>query len=176
MFRETLENLGRSPSAEKHVRIMLPIEAREGPNTQDKAERLMAATGHLFEDMMATCHPPGIAGEAAGESSNTKWAFRQLRKKYGVELHQRHLNSVFMTVGDADTPGHPEFFSAVTFESQRLTKDGATVDRSHDTQHGDVRIGEPRETNISVLIPLTPRTQCRLAWHVIAWSKAGIPT
>ena len=123
MLRETLENLGRSPSAEKHMRIVLAMEAREGPNTRDKAERLMAATGHLFEDMMATYHPPGIAGEVAGKSSNTQWAFRQLWKKYGVELHERDLSSVFMTVGDADTLWHPQFFSAVTFESQRLTEE-----------------------------------------------------
>ena len=32
-------------------------------------ERLMVATGHIFEDTMATCHPPGIAGEVAGTSS-----------------------------------------------------------------------------------------------------------
>ena len=36
-----------SPSAEKHIRLMLTIEGLEGPNTQDKAERCMAWTGHL---------------------------------------------------------------------------------------------------------------------------------
>merc|ERR1712136_553714 len=118
MLRETLENLGRSPSAEKHMRIVLAMEAREGPNTRDKAERLMAATGHLFEDMMATYHPPGIAGKVAGKSSNTQWAFRQLWSNVVWNL-PRDLNSVFMTVGDAD----PQFFHAVTFESQRLTED-----------------------------------------------------
>ena len=25
----------------------------------------MAAAGHLLEDKMATCHPPGLAGEAS---------------------------------------------------------------------------------------------------------------
>ena len=34
----------------------------------------------------------------AGKSSNTQWALRQLWKKCGVELHQRGLSSVFMTV------------------------------------------------------------------------------
>ena len=37
-----------------------------GPNTQDEAERFMVATGHHLEDVIATCHPPGIAEEAAG--------------------------------------------------------------------------------------------------------------
>ena len=40
-----------------------------------------------------------------------------------MELHQRELSSVFMTVGDADTFWHPQFFSTVTFESQRSTEE-----------------------------------------------------
>ena len=53
--------------------------------------------------------------------------------------------SVFMTVGDAKTPWHPQFFSAATFESQRLTQDCTTIDPSHGLRHCDVRIGQPRE-------------------------------
>ena len=34
----------------------------------------MAMTGHLFEEMMATCHSHGIAGKVAGKSSNTQGA------------------------------------------------------------------------------------------------------
>ena len=33
LHREILENLGRSPSAEKHMSNVLAVEAREGPNT-----------------------------------------------------------------------------------------------------------------------------------------------
>ena len=43
MFRQALGNLGRSPSAEKHVHIMLATGA----------DLLMALRRHLFEDMMA---------------------------------------------------------------------------------------------------------------------------
>ena len=71
MFREALGNLGRSPSAEKRMRIVLALEAREGPSAQDKAERLTAATGHHLEDVMATCHPPGIAGRVDGGRCGT---------------------------------------------------------------------------------------------------------
>ena len=51
------------PSAEKHMCLVLALQARQGPNTQDKAERLMATTGHLFEEMMATYHSLGVAGK-----------------------------------------------------------------------------------------------------------------
>ena len=59
MLRESLENLGLSRSAEKHVRIVFAKEAREGPNAEDEAERLI------------TCHQPGVAGEVAQTSFNT---------------------------------------------------------------------------------------------------------
>ena len=39
----------------------------------------------------------------------------------------------------------PQLLSAVTFEFQRLTEDGTTVDPSDGLRHGNVRIGEPRE-------------------------------
>ena len=67
----------RSTSAEKRERMVLTMEARECPNTQVQAERLVAATGHLFEDVMIDDLPPGIAEEVASTSSNIQWAGRQ---------------------------------------------------------------------------------------------------
>ena len=139
------------------MRIVFAKEAREGQNAEDKAERLMAATGHHLEDviallrqrntstlcwplkaceslntrdraehltaetgMMATCHLLGIAKQVSGNPSDTQSAFRQLWEKYGVKRRRHDLSSVFMTVVDPDTPWHPQFFRAVTLESQRI--------------------------------------------------------
>ena len=150
MHQETLENLGRSPSAEKHVHIVFSLKACVGPYAQDKAERLMVATCHLLEDVIAplqqrntstlcwpleaceslntqdrpehltaeTGHPLEdviIAEQVAGNSSDTQSPFRQLWQKYGVKRRWHDLSSVFMTVGNADTPWHLQFFSPVTF-------------------------------------------------------------
>ena len=60
---------------------VLGVEAREGPNTQDRDQHLIVLYCHLFEEMMATYHSLGIAGKVAGKSSNTQWAFRNLWKK-----------------------------------------------------------------------------------------------
>ena len=65
-IEKLLKNLGRSP-ATGNKRTVLTMEGLEGPSTQDKAERFMTATGHHPEDVVATCHPPGIAGEVAGK-------------------------------------------------------------------------------------------------------------
>ena len=56
------------------------------------------------------------SGPSDSSGRNTVWIF---------------TSSVFMTVGDADTPWHPQFFSAATFESQCLTQDSTTIDLSH---------------------------------------------
>ena len=56
---------------------------------------------------------------------------------------------MLMTVGDADTPYHPQFFRVpapwhhqffheATFEPQRLTEDSATAVPSDSLRHGDV--------------------------------------
>ena len=74
-------NISAAHLRQKNVHIVLAKEAREGPNAEDKAERLMAATGNHLEDMMADRHPLGIAGDVAGKSSDTQSAFRQLWKK-----------------------------------------------------------------------------------------------
>jgi hypothetical protein len=77
MLLETLENIGQSPSSVESIRVVLGMEAREGPAGAEKAKRLIEKTGHLFADIFATYHPPGLPGELAGKSSNTQWAYRQ---------------------------------------------------------------------------------------------------
>ena len=87
-----LEGRDCSPSAEKYVHIVLAMEVREGPTTQETALCLMVATGHPFEVMTSTYRQPSIAGDVAGPSSNTQWAFQQLWRKQGVELHQQSVH------------------------------------------------------------------------------------
>ena len=90
-----------------------------GPNTQDKAERFMAATGHHLEDVMATCHTFGIVGEAARKVVQHPLVFFDSSgRKYCVVPRHRVLTSEFISVGDADALGHPQLFGA--YESRRL--------------------------------------------------------
>ena len=49
--REAFGSLSSSPPVEKHVRIGLATEAREGPYNQDEAEHFVALSDHLFEGM-----------------------------------------------------------------------------------------------------------------------------
>ena len=45
------------------MRIALTLEVSEGPSAQDEAERLMAATGHLLQDVVSTFHQLGVVGQ-----------------------------------------------------------------------------------------------------------------
>ena len=56
MQRGILEILRHSLSAEKHMCLVLVLQARQSPNTQDQAGCLKVATGHLFEVTSFTWH------------------------------------------------------------------------------------------------------------------------
>ena len=61
-----------SSTSSHHIRIVFGMEAREGLDIEDRAGRLVATTGHFFEDMMATCNHLDIAGRVVGKSSYTQ--------------------------------------------------------------------------------------------------------
>ena len=93
--------------------IVLAIEARVGPSTQDRAEHLTAATGHPFEDLMATGHSPGML-EMLRNYHSTHSVLSDSSGRNSVW----NFTSVCSCFGEADTPS---ILSSV--ESQRLTED-----------------------------------------------------
>ena len=112
---EMLTQLGSSPSAERRVHIGVDRKGPEGVRG-----RPVAATGHHHEPI-------------DGRQSSTWYC----QESSLAHLHQRKLSSVFITVGDSETPvtfesqrvfvtvgvpRHPQLFSAITFESQRAVR------------------------------------------------------
>mmetsp|Transcript_41217 Transcript_41217/g.123181 ORF Transcript_41217/g.123181 Transcript_41217/m.123181 type:complete len:719 (-) Transcript_41217:275-2431(-) len=122
MLMETLVNLGRSPLAATRMRVVLAMEAREGPAAHEKANHLIQQASHLFADMFATFHPEGLPGELPGKSSNTQWAYREAVRHYGPILVGFDLSRVFLTVGDADTIWHPQYFSALAYSGMMMSE------------------------------------------------------
>mmetsp|Transcript_11495 Transcript_11495/g.16362 ORF Transcript_11495/g.16362 Transcript_11495/m.16362 type:complete len:124 (-) Transcript_11495:15-386(-) len=114
MLIETLENIARSPIAKDCIRVVLGMEARES-GARDKAERLVkiAQEKDWFADIFPAFHPKGLRGELAGKSSNTQWAYSQAIAKYATELQTWNAAKVFISVGDADTLWHPQYFDAL---------------------------------------------------------------
>ena len=102
MIRETFEHLGRSPLTEKHKSMVSTMDAFDGPNAQDGAERPITATGHLFEDVMAI----GVAGEVLADHPTSCGLSEGFGKKYGEEHLQRDLSS-FPLYEDVTAFYHP---------------------------------------------------------------------
>lgn len=121
MLKETLDNLALSRMASNCLRIVLAMEAREGPAARDKADRIIKEKAHLFSDIFATYHPGALEGEVAGKSSNTQWAFRETLRRYGAKLAKQDLSKVFITVADADTLLHPQYFSALAYQGLTMS-------------------------------------------------------
>ena len=110
VLREAFGSLSSSPPAEKHVRIGLSTEAREGPYNQDEAEHFVALSDHLFEGM----------------------------KRLRTRRYQLDLCCVFLTIAVATTLWHTQLFSAITFESRCFPEllHTAAFDRSRVTANG----------------------------------------
>jgi len=120
MLQETLENIGQSPLALDNIHIVLGMEEREGEVGRKKADSLIQATEHLFADMIATYHPDDLLGEVVGKSSNTQWAYRKAKEYWSDKLVAGCESRVFLSVGDADTLWHPQYFSALTYSGLNM--------------------------------------------------------
>lgn len=120
MLQETLENIGQAPDAAKRIRIVLGMEGREEEGRL-KAERLINKCSHLFHGMIAAHHPHGIKGELAGKSSNTQWAYKEALRAWEGDFSNFDTSKIFLTVGDADTLWHPQFFSALAYEGLTMS-------------------------------------------------------
>lgn len=123
MLRQTLENLASAPGARENLHIVLAMEAREGSSGREKAERLIADTTHLFADVMATFHPDNLPGEVPGKSSNQQWAYRESLRRYSPKLQGRDLTRVFITIADADTLLHPQYFNAMAVQGLKMPQE-----------------------------------------------------
>eukprot|EP00746_Dinoflagellata_sp_MGD_P017947 gnl/MRDRNA2_/MRDRNA2_141482_c0_seq1.p1 gnl/MRDRNA2_/MRDRNA2_141482_c0~~gnl/MRDRNA2_/MRDRNA2_141482_c0_seq1.p1 ORF type:complete len:639 (-),score=80.13 gnl/MRDRNA2_/MRDRNA2_141482_c0_seq1:77-1726(-) len=121
MLWETLDNLARFPRAAGSMHVVLAMEAREGEAARQKAERLIQGHKALFSDIIATFHPENLPGETAGKSANCQWAFREVQRRYGPRFGHC-ADTVFLTVGDADTLWHPNFFTALALDGMRMTE------------------------------------------------------
>eukprot|EP00427_Karlodinium_veneficum_P010495 CAMPEP_0169082250 /NCGR_PEP_ID=MMETSP1015-20121227/11444_1 /TAXON_ID=342587 /ORGANISM="Karlodinium micrum, Strain CCMP2283" /LENGTH=621 /DNA_ID=CAMNT_0009142093 /DNA_START=236 /DNA_END=2098 /DNA_ORIENTATION=+ len=121
MLQETLENIGQSPLALDNIHIVLGMEQREGDAGIKKADSLIQATEHLFADMLATYHPDDLPGEVVGKSSNTQWAYRRAKEHWADKLSGCDLSRVFVSVGDADTMWHPQYFSALSYSGLNMS-------------------------------------------------------
>ena len=124
----------------------------------------MATTGHLFEEMMATYHSLGIAGNVAGKSKHPlglPTALEEMR----VEFHQRNLSSAVTWT-----------LSGI-LNSSMLPLSSPSVSPQTVPQLTRVTAGGTVMFELeSLVIQHFGSRHAYSSWHTIAEFRAGIPT
>merc|ERR1719352_713386 len=92
---------------------MLAMEARE-PGCREKADMLADRYRDRFRWVTASYHPDArTLGESPGKASNVRWAEQEVlhfAKREGLAVE-----SVIVTIADADSEFHPRYFEAVSY-------------------------------------------------------------
>eukprot|EP00449_Zooxanthella_nutricula_P002437 CAMPEP_0198499698 /NCGR_PEP_ID=MMETSP1462-20131121/7769_1 /TAXON_ID=1333877 /ORGANISM="Brandtodinium nutriculum, Strain RCC3387" /LENGTH=314 /DNA_ID=CAMNT_0044228689 /DNA_START=1 /DNA_END=942 /DNA_ORIENTATION=+ len=122
MLLQTLEGIAASPLARSCIHVVLAMEEREGAAAEAKADRLIARMSDRFADLCAAYHPANLPGDLVGKSSNTQWAYRHALQRYSAKLNQFDASRVFVTVGDADTLWHHQYFSYIAYDGLCMPK------------------------------------------------------
>jgi hypothetical protein len=108
-----LESIARSSIARSNIGIMLAMEARE-PGCREKAEAITARFRERFRWVTASYHPDArTLGESPGKASNVRWAEQEVL--YFAKREGLPVESVIVTIADADSEFHPRYFEAVSY-------------------------------------------------------------
>ena len=93
---------------------VLAMEEREGRNGRIKAEQLQREYSGRLGRVLATFHPWGIPGEAAGKSSNENWAARRATEQL-IDREGGDMDLFTITSCDVDTVVDKKYFACLTY-------------------------------------------------------------
>jgi cellulose synthase/poly-beta-1,6-N-acetylglucosamine synthase-like glycosyltransferase len=110
---DTLHYLTQQDLPLARVSVVLAFEERDlmGP---DKARRLAARFGSLFEQFLVTFHPD-VEGEVKGKSSNLTWSARAIQSEL-IDSGKLDPRRLIVTVCDADSRLHSGYLSALSHD------------------------------------------------------------
>eukprot|EP00629_Pelagomonadales_sp_RCC1024_P005997 CAMPEP_0119269468 /NCGR_PEP_ID=MMETSP1329-20130426/6871_1 /TAXON_ID=114041 /ORGANISM="Genus nov. species nov., Strain RCC1024" /LENGTH=459 /DNA_ID=CAMNT_0007269467 /DNA_START=218 /DNA_END=1594 /DNA_ORIENTATION=+ len=110
-LRRTVQTLADQRDAAKAIVVVLAMEARD-PKARETAALLRDEFRGAFKALHCTLHPLR-SGEVPGKSSNENWAVRCAKRRLCDELGVLS-ERVVVTVCDADTYFHRDYFSALS--------------------------------------------------------------
>jgi hypothetical protein len=128
-LRAAIRTVAASKLAKRQIGIVFAMEERDASATS-KAEQLQNEFHGSFCFCLATFHPSGIPGETPGKHSNTRWATRYLLEQF-VPEKGLDLDNVILTVADADSDFHPEYFPALTYLFIKASGAEGEIPRRH---------------------------------------------
>jgi hypothetical protein len=105
----TLTHLAKCGLAKSQMVIVLGMEERE-EGCIDKAKRLIAEHVLSFKGMKYTVHPKDLPNEVPGKGSNDNYAVRKATENLDNAVKSR----IIVTVADADSILHENYFEAIT--------------------------------------------------------------
>lgn len=113
VLRTTLNGLVASGYPKEKMIMVLGLEGREGNRAQERAKILQAEYSHYFRTFLVTTHPDDIVGELKGKGANQAWAASEL-KRLVIDAEGIDYDMVLVSVFDADTVVHPQYFYCLT--------------------------------------------------------------
>lgn len=111
----TLESIAASPLAASSIHVLLAMEARE-QGAFEKAMSLKQQFAGRLKEVEISLHPPDLPNDPPGKASNVSWGFRHILTKLQKEQEAAGapaLPSVVLTVADADSEFHCNYFGAL---------------------------------------------------------------
>jgi len=126
VLADTMAGLAASEIARECMVVVLAMEAREGKDAQEKAAVLKREFQGKFLEILETYHPSHVRGEVVGKSSNTQWAFRCVQSDWvnrQVEVKAWQKSQMVITISDADSIFHPDYFSALSIDAMELPEE-----------------------------------------------------
>ncbi len=112
VLEPTIQSVVASNYDMKKVILVIAYEARDGAQSEEASEALVAEYGNQFMHAMAIKHPL-TPGEVRGKGGNITYAGRILQsklEKWGIEPR-----NVQVTTLDSDNRPHPNYLAALTY-------------------------------------------------------------
>ena len=113
-LRKTLTHIALQDEAKERISVVLAMEAREG-GAEAKAALLLTEFQDRFAHIFYTLHPADLPGETKGKSSNECWAAKRAKDRL-VDQMGYNLDHIVITIADADSVFHPQYFSCLTYK------------------------------------------------------------
>ncbi len=114
LIRESIKSYVESKYAASRIILVFAGEESDRANFLDISEKIEKEFGKYFMKFIQTVHPNNIPGEIKGKSANSTYAAKRLKKYLdGIEID---YENVMISVFDADTVVHPQYFNELTFK------------------------------------------------------------
>ncbi|MFH1508982.1 MAG: glycosyltransferase family 2 protein [bacterium] len=112
LLKMSFDSLVKSNYSQDKMIIVLAGEARSGHEGIDKLNLIKEKYQNYFKNFVVTIHPEGLPDEIPGKGSNEAYAAKIIRKY--IDEERIDYENVILSVFDADTAVHSEFFGRLT--------------------------------------------------------------